>query len=354
MWAIENHTPFAAERSWVRDKNGAEVWLVAVRGTFSIFSDGTVEIAEKQGDVCIAPVYCGEPGQSSLLYESDLLHTKLRTDVILHGHAYAPGGKYATQVDVAIKVSNISKRLCVFGDRYWERGLMGMKMTRSKPFEKMPIVYERAFGGWDQKSDNLKKHSWEPRNPIGTGFAVETKHLVGQNLPNVEYPKSLISSWKQRPCPAGFGPVAGNWQPRLQLAGTYDKKWEEERLPLIPEDFDERFYQCAPEDQQVPFLKGGELVELCNLTPNGLLRFRLPRISLEFETEFENSENKLHCSSLHTVILEPDVPRVMIIWHTHLPCHHRVLKLHTTNIYLKRLIYASERDRADGVWVGEP
>lgn len=332
MWAIKNYTPFAAERSWVRDKNGAEVWLVAVRGTFSIFPDGTMEIAEKQGDVCMAPVYCGEPGKSSLLYESDLFHTKPQTDIILHGHAYAPKGTYATRADVGMRVGNLSKSLRVFGDRYWERGFLGMKMTRPKPFEKMSIVYERAFGGWDQKSDNPKKHSWEPRNPIGTGFAVEAKHLVGQKLPNVEYPKSLISSWKQRPCPAGFGPVAGNWQPRLQFAGTYDKKWEEERLPLLPEDFDERFYQCSLPDQQVArYLHGGELAELFNLTPHGHLKFRLPIVKLHFDTHF-GSETISHTANLHTVIIEPDHSRLIMVWHTMLPCHFKVLKLEKTTV----------------------
>jgi hypothetical protein len=332
MWAIENHTPFAAERSWVRDKNGAEVWLVAVRGTFSIFPDGTVEIAEKQSDVCMAPQYSGEPGQSSLLYESDLLHTKPCIDVILHGHGYAPQGTYVTKIDVAMKVGNQFKKLRVFGDRYWERGLLGMEMTRPEPFEKMPIVYERAFGGWDKKSDNSKKHSWEPRNPIGTGFAVEAKHLAGQKLPNVEYPKSLISSWKERPYPAGFGPIAGNWQPRLKLAGTYDKKWEEERLPLLPDDFDERYYQCAPADQQVPgYLHGGELVEIFNLTPQGHLKFRLPVVKLHFDTHF-GSETVSHTGNLHTVIIEPDHPRLIMVWHTMLPCHFKVLKLETTTV----------------------
>lgn len=332
MWAIENHTPFAAERSWVRDKNGAEVWLVAVRGTFDIFPDGRLGIAEQQNDVCLAPEYCGEPGKSSLLYESDLLHTKHQTDVILHGHAYAPGGKYATRIDVGITVKNLSKKLCVFGDRYWEKGILGMKMTRPEPFDKIPIIYERAYGGWDQKPDNPEKHSWEPRNPIGTGFAVAEKHLDGQRLPNVEYPESHIRSWKDRPSPAGFGPVPGSWQPRLQYAGTYDKKWEEERLPLLPDDFDERFNQCAPPDQQMTgFLRGGELAQLFNLTADGYLKFRLPVVKLHFETYFDN-ESVSHTADLHTVIIEPDHPRLIMVWHTMLPCHFKVLKLERTTI----------------------
>ena len=316
----------------MRDRDGAEVWIVAVRGTFSVFPDGTLEIAEEQEEVCMAPVYMGDPGKSSLRYDSDLLHTKLQTDVVLHGHAYAPKGQYARRVDVAMKVGPISKKLRVFGDRRWERGILGMKMTRPKPFEKMPLTYERAFGGWDQKSDNPAKHSWEPRNPVGTGFGVQAKHLSGEKAPNVEYPQMLITSWNDRPQPAGFAPVAGHWQPRLQFAGTYDTTWEEERQPLLPSDFDERFYQSAPADQQAQgFFQGGELVELFNLTPQGYLRFRLPVVKLNFETHFAD-ETVTHSASLHSVIIEPDYPRLIMVWHTSLPCHFKVLKLMSTAI----------------------
>lgn len=332
MWALENETPFAAERCWVRDKNGAEIWLVAVRGTFNIFPDGAMEIAAEQGEACMAPKYYGEPGQSSLLYESDLNHTKTCTDVLLHGHAYAPYGKYVTQLDIAMQVGNSIKKLCVSGDRFWDNSALGIRMTSPLPFAKMPIVYERAFGGWDRKSDDPNKHAWEPRNPIGTGFVVEEKHLEGGRLPNIEYPNALISSWKQRPCPAGFGPIAGNWQPRLQFAGTYDKKWEEERLPLLPVDFDERFYQCAPPDQQMTgYLQGGEWVGLQNLTPQGFLKFQLPTVTLHFETQFAR-ETVRHAADLHTVIIEPDHPRLIMVWHTKLPCHFNVLKLERTII----------------------
>ncbi|HXK36280.1 MAG TPA: DUF2169 domain-containing protein, partial [Candidatus Paceibacterota bacterium] len=93
MWMIENYTPFAAERAWVRDKNGAETWLVAVKATYRITGDGPMQLAEEQEPVCMAPKYGGDPATTSLLYESDLVHTKLNTDIILHGHAYAPGGR---------------------------------------------------------------------------------------------------------------------------------------------------------------------------------------------------------------------------------------------------------------------
>ena len=330
MWAIQNLTPYAAERTWNRDRNGAEVWLVAVRGTFLINPDGTTEIAEEQADVCLAPEYAGEPGQSSLLYESDLVHTKPTTDVIVHGQAYAPQGRPVQHVDVGIRVGPIQKRLRVFGDRMWLETPTGAGMTPPSPFTTMPITYERAFGGIDDTDPD--RPDWDRRNPAGTGFARRPEHLVGKRAANVEDPRSLISSWADRPHPAGFGPIAGHWRPRGQYGGTYDEKWEKERLPLLPDDFDERFHLSAPVDQQAPaHLKGAEPVELYNLTPEGVLKFTLPRVTLGFETDFEG-EIMHHRGTLHTVAIEPDMPRVIMVWHTALPCHHKVLKLQSTAI----------------------
>jgi hypothetical protein len=335
---LENHTPFAAERVWVRDINGAEVWVVAVKGTFIINPDGSTALSEEQEDICRVPKYRGEPGNSSLLYESDLVHTKPTTDILIHGHAYAPQGRRATHVDVTMKVANIVKTLRVFGDRYWDRGPTDLKITNPEPFEKIPITYERAFGGVDQKSNNPSQ-GWEPRNPVGIGFATAPERLIGQKAPNVEDPEALITSWEQRPRPAGFGPIAGHWSPRVELAGTYDEKWRKERLPLLPEDFNERFYLCAPEDQQAQgYLKGEEPVELHNFTPEGRMNFVLPWVVLGFETRFYTGEVITHRGTVHSVILEPDVPRVLMVWHTLLPCHHKVQKLQKTTIREKGIL----------------
>jgi len=338
MWALENQTPFAAERTWVRDKNGAEVWVVAVKATWTIHPDGSTKLAKEQVEVYRVPLYRGEPGKSSLLSEADLVHTKPVTDIILHGHAYAPSGTLATQVDVTLRLGTVQKTLRVFGDRYWGEAFLGPGITDPEPFEKMPVTYERAFGGTDQIDDNPKKHGWERRNPVGTGFATKAEHLAGHLVPNVEDPHDLIGGWKDRPQPAGFGPIARDWSPRVELAGTYDQKWVDERLPLLPLDFDDRFYQSAPKDQQATgYLRGGEAVELMNLTPAGYLSFALPRVWLTFSTEL-GRERVEHRANLHTVTLEPDVPRVIMLWHTMLPCHGKDQKLYRTIIGQKEFV----------------
>src|SRR5439155_2428396 len=337
MWALDNRTPFAAERTWVRDRDGAEVWLVAVKGTFNISSDGNTHVDEKQAEVQLAPKYSGEPGKSSLLYDSDLPRTKVTTDIILNGHAYAPRGEPTKSVRVSFRVGDLTKSLQVTGDRVWKG--FGPFVWRSSchPFIKMPITYERAFGGMELKSKNPKRHKWDRRNPVGTGFARSRSRLIGQRVPNIHALGSGLFHWLRKPRPAGFGVVAGHWVPRVKLAGTCDEKWEAERAPLLPEDFDDRFYQCAPPDQRTArFLKGGEEVQLTNLTPGGSLSFRLPRVVLGFETDF-GREPVRHRANLHTVILEPDVPRVILVWHTALPCHPKVTKLRKTRINQKTL-----------------
>jgi hypothetical protein len=342
MWMLHNRTPFAGERAWVRDKDGTEVWLTAIKGTFLIAPDGSTRPADEQVPVTLAPLYRGEPDKSSLLADTDLNHTKTATDVLLHGHAYAPDGKRATAVDVTLKVARVHKTLRVFGDRVWEKGVLGLHMSAPEPFTKMPILYERAYGGADLRSENPRERGWEPRNLVGVGFAMRAEDLIGKPVANVEDPAGLINTWRSHPRPAGFGPVPGHWEPRRRFGGTYDEAWRENRLPLLPDDFDVRFYQCAPEDQQVPgFLRGGEPVELVNLTPGGLLRFALPRVTLGFVTSFGGDDFVHHRPVLHTVLIEPDVPRVVMVWHTHLPCHHKVLKLLDTTVVVKERLNAA-------------
>jgi len=343
MWALNNTTPFACERSWVRDTDGAEVWLVAVRATYDILADGTTELSPDQPNPLLSPKYAGDPARSSLLYDSDLVNKKISTDVLVHGHAHAPNGEPITQIDATIKVGPIRKTLRIYGNRRWDQGFAGLRLSPPERFVQMPIVYERAFGGVDQSVENQENIQCEKRNPVGMGFAVDARHLVGQLVPNIENAARLIQGWDDRPQPAGFGPIPGHWLPRAKYAGTYDAAWVRDSHPLLPSDFDDRFYNCAPADQQCPrFLRGGEPVELQNLTSGGgALRLNLPRTSIGFRTHF-GSRTAHHKATLHTVILEPDFPRISLVWHTRLCCHHDVLNLRNTTVYEKRILGMQE------------
>jgi hypothetical protein len=348
MPTVRNFTPFIATSSWTRDRDGGEVRLVAVRCTFRIHPDGTTSVADEQDPEVVGPKYRGDPAVTSLLYDSDFNLTKPTTDVLLHGHAYAPRGEPATRVDVAMRVGEVSKALRVTGDRVYEKGVLGVAAAPPQPFTRMPITYERAYGGWEPDPPaKPDRPQYEARNPVGTGFAP----VAGKLAPNIDYTGLSLGH-----TPAGFGPIPAHWSPRVKYAGTYDEAWRKERLPLFPTDLDDRFFLCSPEDQRPKdFLRGGEPVELLNLTPGGRLAFTLPRVAFGFETVFRGGERVRHRGRLHTVILEPDVPRVILVWRTELRCHARALKLQQTivrpkeviNPPLGQLVATADRDEED-------
>jgi hypothetical protein len=344
MWHVNNLTPFAVDRGWVRDRNGTEIWLVAVKATFDILPDGSTEVSIEQPPVLRVAEHHGEPGHSSIRYDADLVLTKRTTDVIVVGHACALQGQTVTHTDAGFKVGPVQKILRVFGDRAWS----GFGASAPQPFEKIPLMYERAYGGVDTNSGTPDiDREW--RNPVGMGYAASARNAAGRPLPNVEDPKQLIGAWDDRPPPAGFGAIECHWPARAGYAGTYDEHWVKTRQPLLAEDLDDRYFQCAPVDQQAPqFLRGGEPVILHNLHPRGRIQFRLPKLYFGFETRFYDRSRELHRNRrLHTVILEPDFPRVSLVWHSALPCHFKVQKLERTVVTLKTDIRPGEREPDD-------
>src|SRR5205814_472944 len=132
MWAIDNRTAFAAERTWIRDADGAEVWIVAVKATYDIFPDGNTQIASQQ-----PPVHSGpqpNPGLASMRYETDLGPAKHATDIILNGHAYAKDGRPCYELPIAFRVGKVVRQAKVHCDRFWRRGGLFSSPVKADPF----------------------------------------------------------------------------------------------------------------------------------------------------------------------------------------------------------------------------
>lgn len=337
MLQLNNKTSYLAEGTILLDIDGSEIWVVAVKATFEI-RNGKPVLADKQEPVCLVDEYFGEPGNSSVKYENELVFKKPGTDIIVNGHAYSPNGRPLTKLDVSVRCHQTRKVIRVYGNRIWYKSIKGLSISDPQPFVKMPLVYERAFGGIDDSSEDPKKHGAEERNPIGVGFGLSTDYLKDKPLPNLEDPADKITTWKNRPKPVGLGFICKHWQPRRQYAGTYDQKWMEERMPLYPLDFDFRFFLAAPADLvAMPHLRGGESVELLNLTPAAALAFSLPRMALGFRTHLAGKWIDHH-GTLGSVIIEPDIPRVMLVWQTLIPCHRKKLDLKETQIFEKEVV----------------
>jgi hypothetical protein len=316
MWVLKNNTKYAAERTWLRDKNGAHVWLVVVKATFDLVENGDLKLADEQPPPLAAPEYTGKPGTSSLLYEADLCAPKPTTDVLVHGIAYAHRGAAARAVGVTLKVDSLHKQLVVYGPRRHVRTSEGLALSTSEPFTEFPLSYEWAYGGVDASDPDPARHAQFGQNPVGKGFAQRWPTLVDTPAWRIEY----INQNPAQVGPGGFGPIASHWSPRIELAGSYDEAWNKQRKPLLPADYSEHFVQCAPLDQRTEkHLRGGEQVELTGLSPgSGFIRFTLPKIFLAF-TSFIRNKGIEHRSRLATVLIEPELKRVQLVWQTSLP-----------------------------------
>src|SRR4051812_2851319 len=173
--ALENRTPFEASTFVFPDTDGQEVLLIVMKATFAAKESGNLQLADEPSPIRSSDEYRGDPARSSTLFEADVALFKPFVDVIVNGHAYAQRGVEAREVPVALTIGDVEKTLFVTGDR----GGSG----RPSPFKKMPIVYERAYGGTDDKG------GLDQRNPVGVGYhgARSADPNVQTTLPNVEY-----------------------------------------------------------------------------------------------------------------------------------------------------------------------
>jgi hypothetical protein len=124
-----------------------------------------------------------------------------------------------------------------------------------------------------------------------------------------------------------LGPVGRGWPSRIRYAGTYDNTWLEHEFPFLPQDFDARYFQCAPEDQQVSPPQGGERVLLVNLTPDGRREFLFPAVEMPivfFRRRAERVETK---GTVDTVLFEPDKERFSVVWRVSLKLQRDIFEV---------------------------
>ena len=326
---FSNLTPFAAQSLLLADQQGRDMFTCVVKGTFQLElrGEGTlVALADEQIPVCVDAIHYGDPASSSVKYESETALLKLGTDVVLIGHAHATGGR-ATYLDVSVSVGPARSIVRVFGDRVWTTTAGRWTASDPVPFESMPLVYERAFGGTDLTSPDPAVQEFEPRNPVGVGFISKKYGTLreGAPLPNLENPYEPIASPSDRPTPAGFGFVGPHWQPRASYAGTYDEAWQKKRMPLLPADFDNRYYNAAATGLALNgFLRGGEPVEIVNAAPRGVLRFQLPIFEPYATVRMKDGATHRFGTLLDTVIVNTDENRLFMVWRGSLPIQQRV------------------------------
>ncbi|WP_437949222.1 DUF2169 domain-containing protein [Sorangium sp. So ce296] len=206
------------------------LWLtVVVKARFAFVQSG---IARHVGTADLRSEerqFGGHPSRS-IEDASDLAPYLPRCDVTFVGHAYPPGGSPLPAMSARLGLARdgrlvLDKVVHVFGDR----GPAG-----PRPFDRMPLVYERAFGG-----------PGEP-NPVGKA----TPNLVDPADPRR---------------PTSFAPISRLWLARRRLLGSIDPRALEAPIADIPDAMPWAYFQAAPPDQQVDHLRGDEWLLLDGL-----------------------------------------------------------------------------------------
>lgn len=357
-----NSTKGDAQAMQALDKAGRPWLTVILKSTYRLGASAGLpaRLAVRQNKLLVSDVFEGEPGLSAPHFESDLVPFKARCDVIVKASAHLPWAKgapaTARHVDVGLRVDNaqghalIDKSIRVFGKRVWHKRGPLWSLSTPEPFASMPLSYSLALGGMHDHSaigsDNPQDFDAHPMNLVGRGYASAKFSKAVQGAPAHQ-----IEAWVQgklksigdphvQELPAALGPVARNWQPRLAFAGTYDDAWRDEVFPLLPDDFDERFYQCAPLDQQMPYPQGGEQIRLLNLSltaaqdenARGLLSFKLPNRAMPMVVLTKARQVHALKAVIDTVAIDTDAMTFDITWRARLALQRSLHEVHTVAI----------------------
>lgn len=319
---VENRSICACEHLFLADEEGRSVLVVLAQATFSIRDAHTLTLADKAVPPSLTGLLHGaDAAISSYRIEPALAFMKPTTDVVLLAHAQT-GGRFVPELQVVLRVGPLGKALRVIGDRVWVKSGAHIVATRPQPFEQMPLVYERAFGGWDRSHPDPARHVFDPRNPVGVGFrAPDGRFEEGLRLPNIDDPNNPLQRYGQSVAPAGVGFVSPHWQPRVAFAGTCDEAWQKDRMPLLPRDFDRRFFNAASPGLVAPgYLTGNEPVLVDNASRWGRVMFNLPGMPAPpCRVQMWRRPDVPLALKLDTVVIDTDEERVLLLWRGHLP-----------------------------------
>ena len=192
-----NSTGMAAGYTVALDKAGYEHVVVAVKGTFTLPRSGQqAKLADEQVPLVDADLFTGEPGRSATLVECDYVLEKPYCDVLLNGSAYAPGGRSAERIAVGLQVGAMRKSFAVWGNRQWRASGVGYAPSAPEPFTRLPISYDNAFGGTDERlRDPAQVRSYLP-NPVGRGWHhhVYSELVIGAPVSNTEEIRDPVRS----------------------------------------------------------------------------------------------------------------------------------------------------------------
>lgn len=363
--------PFYNARQISGKNEEGNILSVIVKKSYIVADNGLCTPMETLSIIESPQFYSANNGLLEM--DSDLLASKLLTDLVIKGKArfYRP----TYQFEVTVQIGNNKISILAIGKRKsYLNSQKEIKFTSPELVSEIPLRYDFAYGGIDTESEklNFPLPSEEilelipknldiyanslyryQRNPCGKGFIVEKNEKSFENfeLPNLEDPQDLltpetllvndVNRWHEMPLPRCTDWVSHDWFPRIgyiDLLDVFKKKpktlkeiqhgWanldldrESAFIPDIKPDIlsknkmNLRFMNGASLGLQLPYIKPGEKIKLTNIHPkHSEFVITLPN---EYPSIWvDGRKGKLLPTKpvIHTVVIEPDENRLSIVW----------------------------------------
>jgi hypothetical protein len=241
-------------------RGGATFLTAIVKAAYRVV-DGRPMVASDPPQIVGREIKRNAGALASIRQPSDLALAVPRPEIFLDAVAHAGRRGPVEHMTVELGVERdgralLRKELTVLGDR---TVVPGTPPGRPLPFERMPIIYERALGG-----------AGHARNPVGVGTSDEGGGRI--TMPNVAFGRGASAE------PAGFAPISSAWAARAAKRGAL-RVVDAEHAPYaeLPAGFDDSYFQAAPDDQRLESLHPGDVVILVGLHPElPMIRAAIP------------------------------------------------------------------------------
>jgi hypothetical protein len=307
-WPIEIVSLGRTRAGAMLSRRGGQLELIiVVKATFTFVTNGTMPLTDPADILRADEHYDGAP-QRSVRAPSDRVPLRERADVLFAGHAYSPPtGPRAHSLAVRLALARsdqilLDKVIHVYGDR---TPTVERPSPEPAAFRRMPIIYERAFGG-----------EGSPSNPVGLGLWSARGH---GHLPNLLYP----DPWHRGGEPAGFGPIPPRWPARARLLNGHPIEALEGPITEIPDDIDIAFFQAAPDDQRIAHLQGNEWILLENLHAlHPRMLMGLPNARAEARVYSRQGMEVPIALAADTLFLDGDAELCSVTWRGSYPLAH--------------------------------
>jgi len=278
------------------------------KGTFQLTPDDMATLCEPDEQLPAAgDEYTDGDKNAALRYDADFAYFKPNADILLVGSCHTPDNKALSQCRVSLGVGKYVKSLLVLGNRQWVGAVSGGRTTEPEPFTQLAMDYQYT-ALYNKYAEQQTK--WNLRKLI-------TDKLPLPNVQPITFIDKFTASVSYEP--HGFSPINRVWEQRANKMGRYNGDYLTDYWPWFPGDFDWRYFNSAPEDQQLDgYLNGDEKLYVENMHPQyAQYHSQLPGLRVRCflnEAEHHLQNYREIPMNLDTLWVDMENEKLVLVW----------------------------------------